>query len=157
MFKYLIIKDTYCCKIDDCVLPCWAKMTNKMLNKFMSIIKQCFFNNFLSFNKSLAFIDAKRKVRLNGAVPINLYYWKAENLDFGIAQYDISGFAVRMTDVERSVCDAIKYRNKVGADICAEVVKNYLNRSERNISRLIEYANKLHIKKILNTYLEVLI
>lgn len=102
-------------------------------------------------------IGAKRKVSLNGAIPINLYYWKTENFDFGIGYYDISGFTVRMTDVERSVCDAIKYRNKVGADICAEVVRNYLNRSERNISRLIEYADKLRIKKTLNNYLEVLI
>ena len=45
----------------------------------------------------------------------------------------------------------------MGADICAEVVRNYLNRSERNISRLIEYADKLRIKKTLNNYLEVLI
>ena len=100
-------------------------------------------------------IKADRKVSLNGVIPINLYYWKAENLDFGITKYNISGLTVRMTDVERSVCDAIKYRNKVGTDICAEVVRNYLNRNERNISKLIEYAKKLRVEKILNTHLEI--
>lgn len=100
-------------------------------------------------------IEANRKVSLNGSIPINLYYWKAEYFDFGITRYNVSGFTVRMTDVERSVCDAIKYRNKVGTDICAEVVRTYLSRSDRNISRLIEYAKKLRVEKILNNYLEV--
>ena len=65
--------------------------------------------------------------------------------------------ARRARAARRSVCDAIRYRNKVGADVCAEVVRNYLNRSERNVSKLIEYANKLRIKKTLNNYLEVLL
>lgn len=39
---------------------------------------------------------------------------------------EISGYHVRITDMERSVCDAVKYRNKLGLDICAEVIRTYL-------------------------------
>ena len=100
-------------------------------------------------------IEAKRRVRINGSIPITLFYWKKENLEFGIAQYCISGISVRMTDMERSVCDAIKYRNKVGTDICAEVVKSYLSKKERNISKLVDYAKRLRVARILNNYLEI--
>lgn len=35
---------------------------------------------------------------------------------------------VRITDLERTVCDAVKYRNKIGLDVCGEVIDNYLKK-----------------------------
>ena len=78
-------------------------------------------------------IEAKRKVRLPEYPPIDLYYWKKENLEFGIVK---------------------KNRNKIGLDVCGEVIDNYLKKETRNVSLLHEYAQKLRVKKILTTYLE---
>ena len=99
-------------------------------------------------------IEAKRKVRLPDYPPIDLYYWKKENLEFGIIKKSISGYDVLITDMERTVCDAVKYRNKIGLDVCGEVIDNYLQKENRNISQLHEYAQKLRVKNILTTYLE---
>lgn len=102
-------------------------------------------------------IEAKRKVKLPIRLPINLYYWKAGNLEFGIVDVEISNHQVRMTDLERSVCDAVKYRNKIGLDLCAEIIRTYLRKKERNLSRLMDYAERLRVTKILNNYLEIAI
>ncbi len=102
-------------------------------------------------------IASKRKVVVPQLLPINLYYWKAENLEFGIRKDCISEHHVRITDLERSVCDAIKYRNKIGLDICAEVIRSYLRKKERNLSKLTEYAKKLRVANVLNNYLEIAI
>ena len=99
-------------------------------------------------------IEAKRKVRLPDYPPIDLYYWKKKNLEFGIIKKSISGYDVLITDMERTVCDAVKYRNKIGLDVCGEVIDNYLQKENRNISQLHEYAQKLRVKNILTTYLE---
>ena len=99
-------------------------------------------------------IEAKRKVRLPDYPPIDLYYWKKENLEFGIIKKSISGYDVLITDMERTVCDAVKYRNKIGLDVCGEVIDNYLQKENRNISQLHEYAQELRVKNILTTYLE---
>lgn len=99
-------------------------------------------------------IEAKRKVRLPDYPPIDLYYWKKENLEFGIIKKSISGYDVLITDMERTVCDAVKYRNKIGLDVCGEVIDNYLKKENRNISLLHEYAQKLRVKNIMTTYLE---
>ena len=99
-------------------------------------------------------IDAKRKVVIPSTVPIEIYYWKKENLEFGIIKKSISGYDVLITDMERTVCDAVKYRNKIGLDVCGEVIDNYLKKENRNISLLHEYAQKLRVKNILTTYLE---
>ena len=99
-------------------------------------------------------IDAKRKVSLPEFPPIDLYYWKKENLTLGVIQKDISTYSVRITDLERTVCDAVKYRNKIGLDVCGEVLDSYLKKENRNISLLHEYARQLRIESILTKYLE---
>lgn len=99
-------------------------------------------------------IDAKRKVRLPEYPLIELYYWKKENLEFGVVEKEISGYMVMITDQERTICDAVKYRNKIGLDVCGEVIDNYLKTETRNISLLHEYAGKLRVKNTLIKYLE---
>ena len=99
-------------------------------------------------------IEAKRKVRLPDYPVIDLYYWKKENLAFGIIRQMISGYQIRITDLERTVCDAIKYRNKIGLDVCGEILNNYLKCPDRNISVLHDYANRLRVENVLNRYLE---
>ena len=41
-------------------------------------------------------IDAKRKVSLPEALPINLYYWKKDYLTLGIMEQEVSGYKVHM-------------------------------------------------------------
>ena len=100
-------------------------------------------------------IGSKRRIKVPTAVPVSLYYWKPENLEFGIERKNISGCEVLITDLERSVCDAVKYRNKIGLDVCAEVVRSYLSLPNRNLSRLTDYARRLRVANILNNYLEI--
>lgn len=102
-------------------------------------------------------IEAKRKVRLPEYPPIDLYYWKKENLEFGVMDVEMSGYNIRMTDMERSVCDAVKYRNKIGLEVCSEVIRNYLKKQNRNLSQLAEYAKRLRVANILKNYLEIAI
>lgn len=102
-------------------------------------------------------IEAKRKVSIPATLPIQLYYWKRENLEIGVSIANVSGHNVKITDLERSVCDAVKYRNKIGLDICSEVIRNYLKRPSKNLSRLMEYAKQLRVANVLKNYLEIAI
>ena len=79
-------------------------------------------------------IERKRKVVIPPTLPVTIYYWKEENLSLGVTEAVLSGHSVRITNLERSVCDAVKYRNKIGLDVCAEVVRTYLRKEERNFS-----------------------
>ena len=100
-------------------------------------------------------ITRKRKLVLPEFPPVTLYYWSDHLLEFGTTTAEVHGHKVRVTDLERSVCDAVKYRNKIGLDVCAEILKTYLHRTDRNIAKLIEYAKKLRVAATLKTYLEI--
>lgn len=100
-------------------------------------------------------IPRKRKLVLPEFPTVTLYYWSDHLLEFGTTTEEVYGHTIRVTDLERSVCDAIKYRNKIGLDVCAEILKTYLRRPDRNIAKLIEYAKKLRVAATLKTYLEI--
>ena len=62
---------------------------------------------------------------------------------------------VKIYDIEKSVCDAVKYRNKVGMELTSEVIKNYLMLNTRNIDKLVKYAKAMRVYNTLKIYLEV--
>jgi len=99
-------------------------------------------------------IAANRKIQLPDFPVINLYYWKPEFLKIGVKSVETDGKVMLITDLERTVCDVIRYRNKMGLDVCGEVLNNYLARPERNIGLLNTYARQLRIHKTLTQYME---
>ncbi len=100
-------------------------------------------------------IKRGRKIGLPAYPPIELHFLTESIVELGVEEKTISGYNIRIYNVERCVCDAIKFRNKVGIDVCSEVVNNYLARPERNLTLLMDYADKLRVTKTLEKYLEI--
>ena len=69
----------------------------------------------------------------------------------------MAGHQVLVYDIEKSVCDAVRFRNKVGLDVMSEILKGYLSRKERNITRLMDYARKLRVGSAMQEYLTVML
>ena len=100
-------------------------------------------------------IERKRKVRLPEAIDITLVYQKQNLLDIGCTTAIIDGIEVAIYNRERCLCDAIKYRNKIGIDIMAEILNSYLSYPQKNFSILQQYAKELRVYKILSNYIDV--
>jgi predicted transcriptional regulator of viral defense system len=67
------------------------------------------------------------------------------------------GNDVRVYDSERSICDLIRDRNNQDQAIITGALKQYVNRKDKDLNKLITFAGELRVGKILNTYLEVLL
>ena len=67
------------------------------------------------------------------------------------------GYRVKIYDLEKSVCDAVKFRNKIGVDVSSEILKNYLGRRDRNLTLLNEYAKKMRVANIMNGLIEFMV
>lgn len=100
-------------------------------------------------------IKRGRKIRLPEYPLIELHSITESLLELGVEEQIVSGYEIKVYNKERSVCDAIKYRNKVGIDVCFEVVNSYLAFSNRNLTLLMDYVSKLRITKALEKYLEI--
>ena len=89
--------------------------------------------------------------------PIVLYYLSQKVYHLGIVERLIDGTKIKYYDKERSVCDAVKFRNKTGEDIMQEVIKNYMRQKDQNLNQLLEYAKILRVERSLMPYLKALI
>ena len=94
-----------------------------------------------------------RKITLPDFPKVELHHITDTMFDIGVKEQNVSGYRIQIYNKERCVCDAVKYRNKVGMDVCAEVVNSYLELPDRNISLLFDYADKLRVRRILEQYI----
>ena len=100
-------------------------------------------------------IKRGRKVSIPSFPRIEVHHYMEDLLKIGVISMTIDGYNIRLYDVERCVCDAVKFRNKVGMDVCSEIINNYLERPDRNLSKLMDYARRLRVGKIIEQYLQV--
>ena len=66
------------------------------------------------------------------------------------------GTNIKIYDLERTICDIIRDRNKIDPQIFNTAMKEYFKSNKRNLNLLYKYAKKLKIDKILKKYMEVL-
>jgi len=97
------------------------------------------------------------KISIPEYPPIKLYFWGIETFELGQSEVTINGSQVKMYDLERSVCDAVKFRNKIGADMLGEILRNYVRRNDKNLDKLLKYASELRISNTMNQLLQVIL
>lgn len=102
-------------------------------------------------------VQGKQKIVLPDYPPVKLYYWSNKYQNMAIKTIVHLGETINIYDLEKSVCDVVRFRNKVGIDITSEVLKNYLKRDDRNLDLLMKYAMKLRISDIITQYLNVML
>lgn len=101
------------------------------------------------FQHHLAF-KHKANPQLKEYPPVKPYYWSKTQFELGIVQQQ----NINIYDMEKCVCDAVKFRNKIGEEITMEVLKNYMLSKTRNIEKLMHYAKQMRIEKIISPLLK---
>ena len=88
---------------------------------------------------------------------LKIYYFTDERFSVGAEIIEVGKNKFRIYDVEKTVVDIVFYREKMGIEETKEVLSNYLHRKDRNLNKLIRYAEMLKCKDTINKYLEVLV
>ena len=88
---------------------------------------------------------------------IQYYLFSDERYNTGITTVIEGENSFKIYDIEKTVCDLLFYRNKLGFEPLAEVLKNYLSSKDRDLNKLMNYAEKLRCGKLMKQYLEITI
>jgi predicted transcriptional regulator of viral defense system len=87
-----------------------------------------------------------------------VYYIKPELFELGKTTMKTSaGNDVTAYDLERTVCDIIRSRNKLGTETFLAALKLYAANPKKDLNKLNSYAKKMRVSNILRQYLEVLL
>ena len=85
---------------------------------------------------------------------VNLFYTKNELLDLGVINYKLdSGNIIRVYDLDKTICDIIKNKKKIDAEIFNKAIREYFYSKKKNTLKLYEYAKKMGIyNKVRDTF-----
>ncbi len=87
-----------------------------------------------------------------------VYYIKPELFELGKAALKTpAGNLVPCYDLERTVCDCIRSRNKLGTETFLAALKLYAANPKKDLNKLNSYAKQMRVSNVLRQYLEVLL
>lgn len=140
---------------------------DKDINEFWLMGKK-YKNGIYSHNTALYFYQMtdRTPLKLDMTFPsnnwvsndlLNVHYIKKEQHELELTElklYDNS--IIKVYNVERTICDIIRDRNKIDLQIFSTAINEYMKRKDKNLILLSEYAKEFKIEKILRQYMEVL-
>ena len=87
-----------------------------------------------------------------------VYYIKPELFGPGRTKLTTPfGNEVPCYDLERTVCDIIRSRNKMGTETFLAALKQYAASTKKDLNKLNSYAKKMSLTNVVRQYLEVLL
>lgn len=116
----------------------------------------CYFHGLIDEKPrklSVATLKTDRsKMQMN--FPITRHYYS--DLAFGqdMMKVETEYGTFRVYTLERSVCDAIRFREDIGQPQVDMIVKNYMKRENKQLERLLAYADAMRVGKIVRNTLE---
>lgn len=89
--------------------------------------------------------------------PMRYFWYSQKLLATGIQEHSVDGCTFKIFDVEKTLIDCVKFRNKIGMDIVLEALKMYWQSRNTNLNKLFEYAKLFRVEKILKPIMETIV
>lgn len=87
--------------------------------------------------------------------PIEPYYLESKFIEIGVDRKQVEEVTVRIYDRDRTICDVLRYENKLEREVFSNAIKRYIKDPKKNVRKLFEYAEIFNIKKKVQTYIGV--
>ncbi len=86
--------------------------------------------------------------------PVQPHQFSENAYTAGIETLQIDGVPVKIYNMEKTLADCFKFRNKIGMDIVLEAFKLYRERKKTDLTKLIKYGKICRIDRVMVPYLE---
>ncbi|MDD5884977.1 MAG: abortive phage infection protein [Erysipelotrichaceae bacterium] len=87
-----------------------------------------------------------------------VYTVKKDLLDVGkVIVKNHCGNDVPLYDLERTICDIVRSRRNIEIQEFHTALKAYVQRKDKDLNKLMSYAQLFHVDKIIRQYMEVLL
>ena len=119
-----------------------------------------YYHNLTTFIAPKYFLAMPRNTRTSTGIEnysIEIKKWSNQFFDLGIDMKKVGNILIRMYNLEKTVCDAVRFRKDIGQDLLKEVIISYFQSPQKNYGKLMKYAEILHVKKILSNYCSMLV
>ena len=129
-------------------------------NGVICLLSAAVYYNLTTFIPDAVDVAIPRKAKVS-TVPdwpqMNVHHYTNERHELGVVKIKEGKNEFQIYDMEKTVADIVFYREKVGIGETKEILVTYLQRKDRNLSRLLRYAELMKCDKTMKQYLEVLV
>jgi Predicted transcriptional regulator len=101
--------------------------------------------------------DANKCKVLSMNYPIKPVYVSRKILNIGSTKKKYDNGVIVLYDKERTICDIVRYRNKIDQELLAKALRAYAGDPDKNIGKLLEYAERLRIESKIREYMGILL
>lgn len=116
----------------------------------------CYFHGLIDVETerlSIATLKTDRsRMQLN--FPVCRHYYSDLAFEQDLQEIDTPYGKIRVYGVERSVCDAIRFRADVGEEMLQLIIDRFLQRGTNQMDRLLAYADAMRVGKIVRIQLK---
>jgi predicted transcriptional regulator of viral defense system len=86
---------------------------------------------------------------------IRPFFIENANMEIGLDSIELSGVKIKIFDRDRTICDVLRYKNKIEKEVFNKAIQNYLKDPKKNISKLYKYSKKLKVLSKVENYIGV--
>ena len=114
----------------------------------------CFYQGLIEVEPPVVSVatrrDDRRKITMN--FPVTRHYYSGSSFSEHQKIIDTEFGNYMVYDIERSVCDCIRFKNTIDDDIFSLVIERY-RKQDKAVNRIVHYAKKLHMLNQLTKYI----
>ena len=93
-----------------------------------------------------------------GEFPVQVYHQKLEWHELGVEEVLSPGqHKVRVYNIERTLCDILRARDSSDSETIRQAMISYSQLKQKDIGRLVRYADLFKVREKINNYMEVLL
>ena len=92
-----------------------------------------------------------------GRLPLRIVRFSGPAFSEGVNTHNIDGVSVRIYSPAKTVADCFKYRNKLGADLALEAMRDCWQQKKCSMDELWHYARICRVQSVMRPYLESLV
>ena len=102
-------------------------------------------------------VESKARVSLPEYPPVRLYYFYPKQFEAGIITVNHPRGSIRIYSAEKTVCDCLRLRGRIGTDLALEGLRGYLRRKDRDLMGLMTQAKLCRVESLLKKYVEAML
>lgn len=88
--------------------------------------------------------------------PLRCFWYSKASYEAGLETVSINGALVNIYNIEKTLADCLKFRNKIGMDVVLEALREYWRKGKTNLDKLYDYAKICRVEKVLQPIIETI-
>jgi predicted transcriptional regulator of viral defense system len=140
-------------------LPDFIPIAKKIPNGVICLISALAFHEITTQIPHFVYVALPKNAHkpLISYPPMRFFWYSTKLLTTGVETRKNDGCIIKIFDIEKTLIDCVKFRNKIGMDVVLEALRMYWQSKKTNLKKLMEYAKLFRVEKVLKPIMETIV